>query len=73
MEGIFLYNVAEPRSTHLISLFLKKKKKKEKLINVSTRVISMKFTFMSHYHFGGMQNDTRLVTGGTDGDGSLGS
>ena len=48
----------------------KKKKKKniEKLINVSTRVISVKFTFMSHYHFGGKQNDVQLVTRGADGD-----
>jgi hypothetical protein len=29
----------------------------------------MKFTFMSHYHFGGRQNDIQLVTGGADGDG----
>ena len=46
----------------------KKKKRKEKLINVSTRVISVKFTFMSHYHFGGRQNDVQLVTRGADGD-----
>ena len=46
----------------------KKKKKIEKLINVSTRVISVKFTFMSHYHFGGKQNDVQLVTRGADGD-----
>lgn len=44
------------------------KKKREKLINVSTRVISVKFTFMSHYHFGGRQNDVQLVTRGADGD-----
>ena len=44
------------------------KKKIEKLINVSTRVISVKFTFMSHYHFGGRQNDVQLVTRGADGD-----
>lgn len=43
-------------------------KKKKKLINVSTRVISVKFTFMSHYHFGGRQNDVQLVTRGADGD-----
>lgn len=46
----------------------KKRKRKEKLINVSTRVISVKFTFMSHYHFGGRQNDVQLVTRGADGD-----
>lgn len=64
LNGIFFNNVAEPRSTHLISIFLKKKKAN----NVSTCVISIKFTFMNHYHFSGRQNDIRLVAGGADGD-----
>lgn len=60
----FICNIAEQKSSHQICLFLKKK-----LINVSTRVISVKFTFTSHYHFGGRLNNIQLVTGGADGDG----
>lgn len=39
------------------------------LTDVSTRVNPIRFTFTSHYHCGGRQDEIRLVTGGPDGAG----